>query len=214
MPGLTGPLFSLGASGTIAKTLTYASWRGIKYARQRVVPANPKTSNQEAARLVFGNLQDMFKYLPAYARQSYLAAAKGRPLTDRNLWTQQNAYNLYHDADIDMLKTSPGTGGAPAPTNMALTESTTHIAVNLTAGALPVGWTLINGAASAVKTFDPTTDVFVAPFFSDSDADPTALDIVGLTTGTDYLISAFVVYQDSSDRLVYSVSLQTTGTTS
>lgn len=47
---LRGPLLSLSASGTIADSITYATWKGIKYARQRVVPANPNTAGQQAQR--------------------------------------------------------------------------------------------------------------------------------------------------------------------
>lgn len=35
---LTSPMFSLDASGTIAKAITFSKWKGINYARRYVIP--------------------------------------------------------------------------------------------------------------------------------------------------------------------------------
>ena len=53
MAKLTAPLLSLGASGKIADTLVMATWKGIPYARQYVIPANPKTTDQTNQRNAF-----------------------------------------------------------------------------------------------------------------------------------------------------------------
>ncbi|MBA7587394.1 hypothetical protein ES708_29423 [subsurface metagenome] len=53
MAKVKGPLFSLGASGQLAKTLVYADWKGIDYVRQYVIPANPKTAEQQEQRGFF-----------------------------------------------------------------------------------------------------------------------------------------------------------------
>lgn len=50
MAKLKGPLFSLSASGQLAKTLVFADWKGIDYARQHVVPANPNSADQQTQR--------------------------------------------------------------------------------------------------------------------------------------------------------------------
>lgn len=50
MAKLTAPLLSLSASGSIAGSITYGTWKGVKYARQRVIPANPNTANQQTQR--------------------------------------------------------------------------------------------------------------------------------------------------------------------
>ena len=50
MPRLTGPLFSLDARQTLAKTIVYSAWKGINYARIRVVPYNPKSAAQQGVR--------------------------------------------------------------------------------------------------------------------------------------------------------------------
>ena len=54
MAKVKGPLFSLSASGQIAKTLVYGDWKGIDVVRKYVIPANPNTSGQQAQRGYFG----------------------------------------------------------------------------------------------------------------------------------------------------------------
>lgn len=48
-----GPLFSLDASGTLAKAITFSKWKGRNYIRQRVIPANPKSVKQVSVRAMF-----------------------------------------------------------------------------------------------------------------------------------------------------------------
>jgi hypothetical protein len=50
MAKTTGPLFSLEASGTLGKTVTYSHWKGRPYCRRRVIPLNPYEADQVRAR--------------------------------------------------------------------------------------------------------------------------------------------------------------------
>lgn len=54
MAKVKGPLFSLSASGQIAKTLVYGDWKGIDIVRKYVIPANPKSDDQQTQRGYFG----------------------------------------------------------------------------------------------------------------------------------------------------------------
>jgi hypothetical protein len=45
-----GPLFSLRADGAIGKALVYFSWKGLNVVRTWVIPSNPQTTLQVAAR--------------------------------------------------------------------------------------------------------------------------------------------------------------------
>lgn len=56
MVKVNGPFMSLDASGTLAQTLTASKWKGRNYIRQRVIPANPNTSGQQAVRSILGTL--------------------------------------------------------------------------------------------------------------------------------------------------------------
>lgn len=50
MPRLTGPLFSLDARQTLGGTIVYSAWKGVNYARMRVIPYNPKSDYQTGIR--------------------------------------------------------------------------------------------------------------------------------------------------------------------
>ena len=50
MAKVSGPLFSVEASGAYAGSLVFAKWKGRQYARQLVIPANPRSLDQETAR--------------------------------------------------------------------------------------------------------------------------------------------------------------------
>lgn len=50
MAKIKTPLLSLGASGSLGKSIVFGTWKGIATARQHVVPANPKTAAQTEQR--------------------------------------------------------------------------------------------------------------------------------------------------------------------
>jgi hypothetical protein len=50
MAKVTGPLFSLEASGTVGGVVTYSQWKGRPYVRRHVIPLNPFSADQVAAR--------------------------------------------------------------------------------------------------------------------------------------------------------------------
>ncbi len=50
MARVTGPLFSVEASGSYGGVVTFAKWKGRQYVRQLVIPANPHSAGQETAR--------------------------------------------------------------------------------------------------------------------------------------------------------------------
>lgn len=54
MAKVTSPLMSLDASGSIAGAITFSKWKGRNYVRQLVIPANPRTAGQQAARAAVG----------------------------------------------------------------------------------------------------------------------------------------------------------------
>lgn len=50
MAKTTGPLFSMDASGKFGGALVFGKWKGRPTVRQLVIPANPQSTDQEAAR--------------------------------------------------------------------------------------------------------------------------------------------------------------------
>ena len=56
MAKVTGPLFSMTASGSLGKAIVYSIWKGVQYVREHVTPTNKKTDHQGDVRLVLGGL--------------------------------------------------------------------------------------------------------------------------------------------------------------
>lgn len=65
MVKLVAPMFSLGASGSIGKAVTFATWKGIPYARELVKPANPQSGGQIGMRAMFKFLSQIWASLSA-----------------------------------------------------------------------------------------------------------------------------------------------------
>jgi hypothetical protein len=61
-------MFSLTASGTIGKTIVMSKWKGLPYARSRVIPLNLRTADQQLERGYLGTI--------AKAAKAVLTAAK------------------------------------------------------------------------------------------------------------------------------------------
>ena len=50
MAKVSGPLFSMEASGSYGGAIVFAKWKGRQYSRQLVIPSNPNSADQEEVR--------------------------------------------------------------------------------------------------------------------------------------------------------------------
>lgn len=209
MARLTGPLFSLAASGTLAKAVTYSSWKGIQYARVRVIPRNPNTLAQQEIRGVFATLSEMWKRIPQPARIPWITAAKGQPLTARNLHVQKNAAALQGKANLNDLVMSISSGASVPPATITPADAGRQtLTIGATAGTTPPGYTIIGICFAAVRDGDPSP-VLVRDTFAESDVvAPYTVDLAVGVAG-DYQCAAFMVYlRDSDDQVFYSAALR------
>lgn len=93
MAKLNAPLMSFAASGKIAKSLVFATWKGIDTVRQYVVPSNPKTPAQQAQRSLLSMAVNLWRasWLSKEIRESWnkLASTRGLAMSGFNLFTGQ-----------------------------------------------------------------------------------------------------------------------------
>ncbi|MBA7527120.1 hypothetical protein ES705_19294 [subsurface metagenome] len=200
---------SLTASGTIGKAITFATWKGIAYARTRVIPANPNTNAQKEVRGVFSTLCEMWKRIPQPARIPWITAVKGRPLTARNLFIQKNVPALIDDANLDDLVMSVSSGASVPPATITPADGGGQsLTIAATAGTTPPGYTLIGICFAAVLDGDPSP-LLVRDTFAESDVvDPYTVDLAVGVAGS-YQCAAFMVYlRDSDERVFYSAALR------
>ncbi len=54
MAKVTGPLYSISASGKIANSMVFFPWKGLAVVRSWVIPANPQTGTQGNTRIILG----------------------------------------------------------------------------------------------------------------------------------------------------------------
>lgn len=192
----------------------FSDWKGVKYARQRTVPANPRTLEQQKTRTVFSTLNQIWRALTGDAPAAFRTGAQGRPLTDRNYFAQLNIPLLRPATDVSTIVLSPGTGGAPALETISGTTGANagEITASATPAPAPPGWTLQRVAFYAIRNVDPH-DPFTEniPVLTDSTS-PYQVTFTGLQSGQQYVIVAFPVYTDTQGRTQYGPSKNTTAT--
>jgi len=215
---LKAPLLSMDARGSIGKSVVFGNWRGVNYARQHIVPSNPKTAAQTITRGVFASLQQLFKRLGTLASAPWGAAAQGQAFTDRNSFTKNNLQVLRGEADMQKFIASPGVKGGLPPTSIAAVGGAGAGEIDITVGtpAEPTGFTLVSVDAVALVDRDPgdlPTDFPV----EGQDAAPTAgsdsdITLSGLSSGEDYVVCAWTKWLRPDGRYAYGASLVTTAT--
>ena len=132
MAKVTAPLLSMGASGQIGKSMVLGNWRGVKYARQHVVPANPQTVAQQTNRTSFAQLREMWKLAPAVLRAPWDAFASGRKFTGMNAFVGENLRVVGKQADLSNFLGSPGARGGLPPQGIAVAAGAASGEVTLT----------------------------------------------------------------------------------
>lgn len=209
MAKLTGPLLSFGAKGAIGKTLVASKWRGIAYARQYVVPANPRTTAQQTVRTTFALLREMWKLAPAQLQDAWNAFAAGRPFTGMNKEVGENVRVLNGELDMTNYIASPGAGGGLVPLSFNAVTGTVAGTVDttFTVPPAPTGWTLVKAVAIGFLDQDPS-GIFTGNIVVAEDAvAPYAPTLTGLPAGELCIACGWLVWEKPDGKLAYSVSL-------
>jgi hypothetical protein len=190
MVKLTGPMMSIDASGTFADTLTFSKWKGRNYARQRVIPENPKTAKQSGVRGMMKFLAQAWTDLVAGEKDDYDAAATARNISAYNEYISQNL------ARWQMFK-SPSKNSPAEEASTPLTITTCvatggvgHVSLVITpSGATAIwGYALFRDVAEIVT---PAWTNCVAAFPADG-ANPVTFVDSPLAAGTyHYRVAAF-----------------------
>lgn len=206
MAKVRAPLLSFGASGTIAKTQTYADWRGVPYARQRVDPANPRTTGQVLTRDIFSMLNGVWRLLSADAQAPWTANAKGRPYTNRNKFIGLNTKILRPETDMAKFEGSPGALGGIVATSLTVAMNGDDVTATMGLPDVPTGWTIASGVAIMLPDAAPddlpsyvsvTETNAVTPFVCTFDSPDAG----------DYIVSAWLTYTRPDGSTAYGPSL-------
>lgn len=201
------PLLSFGAGGQIGKTQVYSKWRGIGYARRYVVPANPRTAEQQLTRGAFAQLREMWKVAPPEQKAPWDAFAQGRPFLGFNKYIGENIRVLRGMANMDNFIGSPGAKGGLPPTIFTVAANANAGELDVTFGIpdAPTGWT-INSIVAVGFTNQAPDEFFTGPYVADSEAAPaTNLTLTGLASAVEAVVSGWLVWNKPDGTLAYSV---------
>jgi hypothetical protein len=216
MAKTTAPLLSFDGSGTVAKTMTFAKWRGIPYVRRWTKPSNPNTAKQQIVRGMFSTLSQIWLFMGAAARAPWTAYSVGRPFVDRNAFTGQNVKAMYDPdvppTDMQAFLASPGARGGLPPADMAIIPGNGQLSITLEIPSPPSGWELHQQVALAFP--DQSPEQAFAGVLTEgivtNDEDPIVL--TDLENDELYVVSVWLVWTKPNGDLAYSISLVDTAT--
>lgn len=213
MAKLTGALLSLGGRGKIGDTLVFATWRGVQYVRQWVIPENPNTTAQQAVRTVFAWCTEAWKLAPDGLKAPWDAHASGRKYTGRNHFIGQNTKNMQGETDLALFVGSPGARGGLPPDSISAAAGSLSITVTVTQGTVPADWVLVAAQGVVVPDESPQTS-FDGPFqFQEDTVTPfDTLSFTGLTASQLYRVAVWNKWTKPDGRTAYSVSLSDSAT--
>jgi len=203
MAKVNGPILSIGASGSIGKTQVYGSWRGVPYARQYVVPSNPRSSAQTETRSVFAWTSQVWKIAQSLFQAPWDAFAKGQPLTGRNAFIGKNTRAMRGMTTLADLIATPGSNGGVPPSAVTATGGSGQIAFSFTNPTPPTGWTLSGATGFAIKAQNPQTDLDYASFTDDAASPYTSATITGLAAGN-YVTCGWIKWTKPDGSFAYS----------
>jgi len=213
MAKVTAPLLSFASKGQIGKSVVFARWRGIDYARRHVVPANPQTTAQQLTRNTFATLREMYKLLPALGSPPWQAFAEGRAFLPLNAFVGENIRAVRGEPDLAMFIGSPGAKGGLPPNSVTLAAggAAGEIDVTFTNPAPPPDWTLNAQVALAFQDQPPDMR-FEGRFTAGSEVPPTnTVTLAGLDPVL-HVVAAWLEWTKPNGDLAYSVGITGTQT--
>lgn len=213
MAKTSAPLLSFDADGSVAKTVVYSRWRGIRYARRHVVPANPRTTAQQTTRNTFATLREMWKLAPVLVIAPWNAFATGRQFLGLNAFIGENLRVVRGEPDMQNFIGSPGARGGLPPTEMTAVAggSAGEIDVTFTTPTPPDGWTLEAAVAMAFPDQDPAVD-FAGPMVAAEVTSAPYEIVLSDLAAESHIVSGWLRWSKPNGETAYSVGITTTAT--
>lgn len=213
MSRVTAPLLSFGASGAIAKTQVYATWKGRPYARRYAIPSNPNTVAQQGVRTTFSWLNSVWKFMPTAAVAAWALYGQNSRFTDRNGFIKINLSPLIDETDLTQFTFSPSAGGGLSAASITVTPGNDQLGVLLVAPSLPTGWAIVKAVMAVIRQQDPQTgELYNVTAMEDATS---AYDVTftGLASAQTYVVGGWFVFTKADGSLAYGEALMTTGLT-
>lgn len=214
MAKVVAPLLSFGGTGQIGKSIVFADWRGVQYARRYVIPANPQTTDQQFNRNSFATLREMWKRLSTDGRAPWDAYAQGQKFLGLNAFIGENRLSIGTETDMQLLIGSPGAkGGIPLSDFAAAAGSSSgEIDMTFTLPSLPTGWTAVECVVLSIRDQAPNVAMLEPPTVTTSPYGTPAFTVSGLTAGESYVNAGWFTMTKPDGVTAYSASQADTAT--
>ncbi len=129
---VNGPMFSLGASGTIGDTLVFSIWKGRAYVRQRVIPTNPKSASQTGMRAMWSFLSKQWTNLFSPDQATFDADAESKSISPFNSYMAMNMDRWKNYLPPAQTFVPAEASAATAIATMTLNGGEAHVNVEVT----------------------------------------------------------------------------------
>jgi len=214
MSKVTAPLLSFGASGAIAKTQVYSTWKGRPYVRRHVIPSNPNSAGQQLTRNAFAWLNNVWKNAPSLVVDVWDRYAVGQVLTGRNAFIGQNTAALRSETDLADMIMSPGAKGGPPPTGITPSAGAGSISTAVAVPSAPTGWTLTSAIVAVIRDQDPQTEILYTITAGEDVSTPYTVVNSGLTASELYRVFGWLKWEKPDGSIAYSASVAGSATPS
>lgn len=113
MARVSGPLFSMSASGTVGKAITYGIWKGTPWARVWFKPENPKTAKQVNVRTAMKLLVAKWQELAEGTKDTWDAYADQFGMSGFNKFVGRGMDEYVIQLTVDVTPTTVSIAGDP-----------------------------------------------------------------------------------------------------
>ncbi len=155
MAGVTGPLFSLSASGTIGDAIVYATWKGRPYVRKHAIPANPKSVGQVSVRAMLKFLTQYWASLTAGEQADWETRAAATDISPFNAFVSYSAKRWGRYAFPSKLDPATETGTAGTILSPTAVAGSRSILLSVPISAAADNWGVVIHS-SLTTSFTPT----------------------------------------------------------
>lgn len=140
MVKLIGPMMSISASGKFADTMVFAKKGGTAYARQRVVPFNPKSAAQTGNRALMKFLTQIWSTIDPSDQATWAALAASMTGVNFNAFIHYNMLNWKQFYAPSNVYPRTGTGTLPSGSSQTAQGQVGQAFLFGTAGTVNDGW--------------------------------------------------------------------------
>lgn len=182
MAKVTGPLYSMSASGKLGNALVFFGWKGLNVVREWVIPANPRTALQNIVRFLFGVIGRAASFVRTetfYERNATAAAPSGQTwisaLVGRILRVIIPDRATFESVRTNYLALTTVSTWQTSATDIGITSFTSVHAPEM--GTATAGLQLYLLALYAVSVHDAGLGIFNKPYYAVSPATWTVANI-------------------------------------